>query len=230
MMLISLCTPSMNRKRALKKCLQSRIKAANNSPPVEIVILDYNSTDGLKRYIKNIKKSKPFVEGNFLTYQRYTGRNYYHLAHAWNLAAKASKGDYIVIFGTDAFLHEDFFSFIREAIEKHQYEWMSVGRQNGTIVCKRQVFMDIGGYDENFEYYGSEDKDIIRRLKHGGFKRGVIPGNLRKITYTYNKDKIKNYRGNLTKKEMMVLNADIRHENEKKNILIANQGKEWGQM
>jgi len=234
-MLISLCTPVMDRTGDLRKCLPSRIIAANNSPPVELVILNYNSHDDLDDYIKSVIKSKPFKrkglfgKKSFITYRKYTGRDYYHLAHAWNLALKSSKGDYILILGADTIIHEDFVSFVRKAIEKHHYPWMSIGRQNGIILCERQLFMDVGGYDEQFEYYGSEDKDLIRRLKRHKLNRGIIPGHLRKLIYTHNKKKIKNYRGNMTKREMMVMNAAIRQENEKNNVMIANQGKEWGE-
>ena len=234
-MLISLCTPVMNRAWDLKKCLPSRIKAVNNSPPAEIMILDYNSQDDLAEYVRSVIDAKPFKRKGlfkrkgFITYRKYTGRDYYHLAHAWNLALKSSKGDYIGNLSADVKLHEDFVKFIRTAIEEHGYDWMSIGRQNGIVLCKRQLFMDVGGYDEQFEYYGSEDKDLIRRLKRYKLNRGIIPGQLRNFTYTHHKQKIKNYRGNMTKREMMVMNAAIRQENEKNNVMIANQGKEWGE-
>ena len=49
---ISFCIPCMGRAHDLKKTMPHLIKAAIKSPPVEIVILDYNSKDDLEKYIK----------------------------------------------------------------------------------------------------------------------------------------------------------------------------------
>ena len=89
--------------------------------------------------------------------------------------------------------------------------------------------ISIGGYDERFECYGSEDKDISRRLRQSGCKDGLLPPDLRTRIRTPNNEKIKNYRGNMTKHEMMTKNAAIREENKRNKVLVVNEGIEWGQ-
>ena len=74
-MLISICAPCHNRTYDLKKVLPTWIEAANASPPVEMVVLDYNSPDDLQSYMEEMKKV-PLAEGNSLLCPKYTGRNY----------------------------------------------------------------------------------------------------------------------------------------------------------
>ena len=47
-MLISLCLPCHNRTHDLKRVMPYLLGAANFSPPVEIVVIDYNSQDDLR--------------------------------------------------------------------------------------------------------------------------------------------------------------------------------------
>ena len=106
----------MGRTHYFKKCLPSIIGAANESPPVEIVIINYNSKDDLEEYVKAVINAKPFKrkgiftrKQSFITYRKYTGRDYYHLAHAWNLAIKTAKGKYVNTSGCDVIYGKDFF-------------------------------------------------------------------------------------------------------------------------
>ena len=101
-MIISVCIPSKNRTPELSRTMRYLIPAANASPPVEIMVVDYNSTDSLPEYIEKVRSQKcifaeSLIPENSLSYAKYTGRNYYHLAHGFNLAAKASVGEYLVV-------------------------------------------------------------------------------------------------------------------------------------
>lgn len=228
-MIISFCIPCMNRTADLKKAMPHVIKAANASPPVEIMVLNYDSRDDLQEYIKLVMETKPMVEGNILSYTKYTGQGYYHIAHAWNLAVKASIGEYVVIMGADAMPVENFLVVIRDLLAKHNYTWMHGKKLRGITVCKKKEFIDAGGYDERFEFYGGEDKDLSSRLHRRKASFGKIPPDLLSVVKTPNSEKLKNYRSNMTKVEMMLHNKAIRNENSKNEVLVANKGKKWGQ-
>jgi hypothetical protein len=218
----------MNRTHDLKVVLPSVIDAANESPPVEIVILDYNSQDDLATYMGKVLTRPNLVDGNFITYRKYTGRDHFHMAHARNLAVLASRGDYIYISCADIKLKPSMVKIIRAELEKG-YTWLHHSdRFVGNICISRQEFIDAGGYDERFEFYGKEDKDLLQRLRRRGAPHAQIPDRLTLI-YTPWPEKLRNYRLPLSRKQMSKRSKAIYQENMEAGVLVANEGKEWGQ-
>ena len=228
--LISICIPCMNRLPDMKMSLPNNIGAANASPPVEIVILDYNSKDELSCYIDQVRKDAPIGDGNSLRYFRYTKPEYYHNAHARNLVSILAKGDYLVELGSDASLNEESIKTVRRFIKDYQCEFMYPFGIEGIMVVKRDEFIKAGGYDERMELYGAEDKDLSYRLIRRGLKHGELPANFVKINYTKRINKVKNYRlPEMSWKEMAAVNYVYLRENIANNAMVANEGKEWGQ-
>lgn len=228
MTLISLCIPCMGRAHDLKRMMPHLFAAVRASPPVEVAILDYNSQDDLYEYVCNVRGADHLGRGgSYLHYRRYTGRDYYHLAHGYNLAVRVSTGEYCVIMGADAILQPGYITAVRKLIADGCI-WMRAKDYKGILVIQRQEFVDAGGYDEQFEFYGSEDKDLEARLRRRGSKFGLMPQGLVRTLRTPNSEKLVNYRLPLTKREMMQRGAAIRDENNKQGVLVANEGKEWG--
>ena len=228
-MMISVCIPCMNRAHDLKQTLPSNIEAANVSPPVEIVILDYNSQDGLEEYINNTRETISLADGNLLTYAKYTGRSYYHMAHARNLSVLASSGDYVNISNADVFFAESYFKIIRELLLLEEPVWIKSRRYPGVLICRRQEFIDAGGFDERFEFYGPEDKDLISRLQRRGGKFVSFPLGIITDIRTPNSEKVKNYRLALSKGQMSQRMKPIHEENIRDCVMVANEGAEWGE-
>lgn len=193
------------------------ITAAKASPPVEIVILDYGSTDGLFEYVSGL---------DCVTYHRYDSP-YFHKAHAFNLAILASKGEYFVLLGADAYPHRDYIKTIRELIAQGCI-WMRANELCGIVACQREEFINAGGYDERFEFYGPEDRDLDLRLKRRGAKFGLVPSGLMSVIPTSNEDKVKNFRLKLSQRAMSRLMRPIYEENDRNYVLVANQGRSWG--
>lgn len=220
-MIISLCIPCMNRTYDLYKTMPHIIAAANNSPPVEIVVLDYNSQDDLAEYIKTVPAT--------ISYFKYTGRDYFHMAHARNLTTLASSGEWIITFATDIIPDKNYFKVVRNTMQQDDYLWLRHSdRFVGVLACRKDEFISAGGYDERFEFYSKEDKDIIARLLRRGGKFTILPDLLTLIP-TPNDEKIKNYRLKLSKLEMGKRAKRIYENNIANNILVANTGKRWGQ-
>lgn len=218
-MLISFCIPAHNRLADLKISLPYVIAATQISPPAEVVILDYGSTDGLREYARGLAG---------VTYRRYEAK-YFHKAHAFNLAILASRGEYFVLLGTDACPHPDYLKIVRERIAAGCV-WMVVDNLRGIITCEREEFIAAGGYDERFEFYGPEDKDLEARLIRRGKKHCVLPMRLMRVFLTPEEDKVKNYRLKLTKARMIHLMRRVYRENMARGVLVANEGREWGKV
>ena len=131
--------------------------------------------------------------------------------------------------GTDAVLAPAYIAAARELIADGAV-WMRAKDYKGILVIQRQEFIDAGGYDERFEFYGGEDKDLEARLRRRGAKFGLMPQGLVRTLHTPNSEKTRNYRLPLTKGEMMQRGAEIRAENNERGVLVANEGQEWGQL
>lgn len=227
-MLISLCTPCMNRKDDLMATMPSKIAAAKASPPVEIAVVDYNSGNGLRDFINDIIDSTYLGGGGFFTYRKYTGRDTYHAAHANNLAMMLGGGEYVVLIPADVFIEPGFILSLRENIDQGCV-WSNTSRKHrSAIAILRNEFIAMGGYDEHFEMYGPDDIDIIERLERRGCKRGEIPDEFVSSIYTPPDRKVENYRIKASHKELGAMNMPHLSENRKNGVLVANSGIEWG--
>ena len=218
----------MNRTYDLKKVMPCVIEAASYSPPVEIAILDYNSQDDLVEYIDYVIRELK-MDGCYISYKKYDGRDHYHMAHARNLSVLASRGEYAVISSADIIVADNYFAIIREAVLNDNI-WMHHKRRFvGVITVERDEFIDAGGFDERFEFYGKEDKDLLLRLKRRGKKHKQLPTKLLSLIPTPKEDKFKNYRLGVTRQQMGKIAKRIYEENIENEVLVANAGKEWGQ-
>lgn len=223
-MLISLCTPNMGRTHDLRQVMPGRLEAAWASPPVEIVVVNYNSRDDLETYIQGLK----MPPGVSLNYRKYTGRDYYHMAHAFNLAALAAEGEYLWIMGTDAILRPEAISLVRRLIEERQDDLMYARKFTGMIVVRKKVFVEAGGYDERFELYGQEGVELEERLRRRGAQVGYFSNQILNIIPTLRWEKVKNYRVKDHMTNMSRMMRPILEQCREDKVTIANEGKEWG--
>lgn len=238
--LISYCLPVMNRLPNLKGTLPFTIAAANMSPPVEIVIADYGSTDGLKDYIDSIPK-EDLAPGNFITYFRYDGNPKFHLSHARNIANLQSHGDYLAQAGVEMKVTDTWFKNVREVIGDGTAKFLTRMRNKRGVyhptycpqiaIIERSEFIKAGGFDEQFYLYCYEDRDLAARL----IRRGVKPTFVRLYFSEYETDitatdekKYKNYGAKLPYRIAAKKMRHILGENMKNNVLVANEGQEWG--
>jgi hypothetical protein len=107
--------------------------------------------------------------------------------------------------------------------------YLTIKNNEGVVVLPKEEFISAGGYDERFEFYSPEDKDLYHRLIRRGLKPLVLRWKYLSAIYTPDTEKTKNYRLPLSKREMAKRMAPIYHENMEKYTLVANEGKEWGQ-
>jgi len=228
-MLISTCTPVMNRTDDLRKSMPYRIEAALKSLPVEFVILNYNSQDGLREYVIGEVLEMIRDTGIRLNYVEFSRRKYYHQAHAYNLSVKSSHGEYVIVLQADTHPVGDYFGVLRQAIQDG-YEWMEPEFVNRSVVCcKREVFYEVGGFDERFECYGPEDRDLSARLGRTGRKKMTLPNDLLVSIPTPNKMKVANYRIKGNKTQLSRKMYPFYQDNNDRSVVRANEEKGWGE-
>jgi len=244
-MIISLCIVVMNRTNDLRVTLPETIKAAKKSPPVEIVVLNYDSKDDLDEYIKTVDYP--------ITYAKSPNHKFFSISHSRNCAVKASHGDYIVVQDADILLKEHTVQEWRKYIEDYKPVWMcEEGRfidhihYGGRLpVVKREEFIKTGGYDERFNLCGPEDKDFCMRMYRRGGKYLAYSRHLIDEIHTRQERKIQNldkekyekmipknepHKVQMTKYLMQLAMREIYLENNEKGMLVANKGKQWGQL
>jgi len=222
-MKISYCVPCKNRTDDLKQSLVTVIAAAEKSPPIEIVILDYSSDDGLEEYAQVLPQLN---NGNTIIYIRCEGYKYYHMAHARNLSLLAGDGEYLVAANADNLISDKFFNIIRDLIAKESI-WMTANMQNSLLVIQKKEFIDAGGFDERFEFYGPEDKEIIERLHRRSIKHKRYSRSLISAIYTPDEKKTRGYRKKKSKQRMHNLGMVFLEDSRAKGTLVANPDG-WG--
>jgi len=224
--LISLCTPIKNRLDDLRFTMALRIASANESPPVEILILDCGSTDGLREYMDELINIAMLKPGSFITYKRIE-RQYWHTSKAHNMGVMLGKGEYVVDLMADAFIYQGYISSIRSHILDGCI-WGRAAHFCGNKWIKKSEFIDAGGYDERMEVYGPDDRDLDYRLTLRGGKFGLIPNGLIDEIYTSDDKKVINYRIKGTKHDLSKTMRKYYEENKANNYLTVNTGKDWG--
>lgn len=214
-MLISLCIPIRNRLSEFKRTMPQLMEARLHSQPCQICVLDYGSTDGLGEYLQGVQFKVARVE-----------RDHYHMAKARNLSVLMADGEYIVILSADIYITNDFLPYVRSQIEQgKRYQYDQVYR--GVIVLPKHDFMAVGGYDERFEFYGPEDKDMHRRLVRYGLAPHMIPAGMVGVIPTPDAQKINGYRLQLSKEQMHRLGKRVLQENDAGQVVQANP-EGWG--
>ena len=148
---------------------------------------------------------------------------YFHMAHARNVGIRAAKGEIVVAFLADQILYSGFFQYIREVMQLGAFlKWEE------TFAFHRDDILEAGGFDERFEFYGPEGKELTDRLQRNGLELIDIPNNLVSQLRTSNEEKLKNYRLPLSKMDMHLQGMAIWKENQERGVLTANEGRGWG--
>jgi hypothetical protein len=224
----------MNRTHRLRESLPVIVASANYSPPVEIVVLDYSSSDALQEYLREYISKGELQPPNFWTLKTITGEKFYWTSRARNVSILASSGEYFVQLNTEALPEINAIAHIRDLIEKHHPVWMCDKYMGTYVVCRKDEFVSAGGYDERFDVYGPEDRDICARLHRRGGSFLTFPPHLIREIYTPNDEKTANmdksrFDGKIwIKRQMSRAMREIYEENSMYDVLVANEGREWG--
>lgn len=229
--LISYTVPVHKRLADLERALPRIIAAANASPPVQIVIVDYGDQPDLHPYVgayyHDLQGTSRF------TVVPYRKRAHYHMAHARNISVRMSMGEYITIGAADILPRENFFRTIRERFVETGADLLRSQTTGyiGVITAKRQMIVDAGGFDERFEFYGREDKDLLLRLlRRGAVEATYDLDTMLDLIRTPWEQKLANYRIPLTRSDAHAYACAIYDENIRNQVLVANDGIEWGSL
>lgn len=201
---IALCVTCGDRLVHLKRTLPQNLKDNRGYPNLKIVVLDYSSTDGLSDWILNDFQDE-FASGR-LVYYRYPGAPYFRMAHAKNMAHRLAireGAEILVNMDADNFTGGGFANYVAEKFSAAEEEGEPIflrPRENdtgppggdvanrmpqgaaGRIAVSASAFLQAGGYDEWYVFWGPDDKDFNARLLALGYIRhGINKCHLRAI-------------------------------------------------
>jgi sulfotransferase family protein/glycosyl transferase family 7 (putative galactosyltransferase) len=194
---IVFATTCKGRAEHVKQTLPQNL-ADNPSPNSKFVLLDYSSQDGLAEWVRDTQM--PAIEAGKLIYYFFPAPGAFRIAHAKNMAARCGMiegADILVTLDADNFTGPQFDQFILDNLpagEKGVFlcpdfaaikamPWgegegplrRPVRGFHGRLAIRTQEFLKLGGYDEGYAIWGSEDVDLLGRLNRMHYEPRHIP-------------------------------------------------------
>ncbi len=165
-----------NREEFLKQTLPVNLAKIASHKNMKLLVLNYNSNGDIDDYMKQYEDNEQVQYFRFID----RTRQFFHISHAKNIAARLCKSDYIINLDADNFLTAEYIDFVLKAIEGG-YDLIcndiiprSFGL-GGRIGCRRWIFDHVRGYDEAMIGWGIEDTDFKDRCKVLGFQAMYVP-------------------------------------------------------
>lgn len=172
---ISFCGACMGRRHHLEHTLPNNlVVTASFGDDVELVLVDYNSNDGLREWV--LSSCAEALESGRLRYFRTDEPTSYSHAHAKNVSHRLARNDLVFNLDADNFVGDGTCQRIDELFAENPRRIVR-GGLGGRVCLRRSDFVDeLGGYDERFTSWGLEDDDLVRRAMRLGLERASIEG------------------------------------------------------
>jgi glycosyltransferase involved in cell wall biosynthesis len=138
--------------------LQQTLPLAVTQVQSQCVVVDYSCP----------QKCGDWVEQHYpgVKVVRVPGQTRFNISRARNLGAQVADAPWFCFFDADTLLDEHFADLVRPRLEPRCFftaqPW--VKGLMGTFLCSRDDFLRAGGYDEVFQGWGTEDRDLYLRL------------------------------------------------------------------
>jgi len=225
---ISLCTTCMNRAENLKATLPKNIEDNKSYPNLEFVILDYNSTDDLRQWMR--QNMMDHIERGRVVYCHTREPKYYQMGHSRNVAFKLASGDIINSVDADNYINEGFADVLNKMADVCPSKGVFCkGKRSmhGRIGFYRDEFLALGGYDEDLIGYGFDDHNLVYRAMASGYKMMWWGGKYCDRIKTDRKDVTTNIESKSWKATEKI-NKEITFNKLEAEEFVANQDRHWG--
>lgn len=232
---ISVVTTCMNRLQDLQKTLPKNLEDSKDYP-VEFVLLDYDSKDGLENWVK--KDLIKFIIEKKLVYYKALNQNFFKPNHSRNLSFRLATSEIITNLDSDNYLHSNFLETINTCCD---YNVITVAESfmspysnrlnlRGRFAFMKKDIYKLGGFDEDLDKgYSHDDTSFICRAILNGFKIARFKDNFledrietiieNRCKFMENKDYIDSQNKNIQIITDKLFRCDI----------IANKNRGWGE-
>lgn len=163
---ISLITTCKGRLSSLKQSLPRMVA----QPRAEVIVVDYDCPERSGGWVAEEYPAARVVQiGNAPVF---------NMAHARNLGAQAARAEWLCFVDADSLLDDRFVEQALPRLHHGGFYSMADARFDaaGTIICAREDFIGLEGYDEVLQGWGAEDDDFRLRLRVRGCAHETLPG------------------------------------------------------
>jgi len=171
--LVSFCITCKDRVSHLQETLPRNLAWHADDPDVEFVILNYNSSDHLHDWVRDMFGQ--LRRDGRVVYFLNSGPSAFHASHAKNQAFRLARGSILCNLDADNFTGANFAGYLRRelqtldflsggVIEDDRIVATNVRGVEGRNVVPRESFWALGGFDEDFDSWGYEDSNLSERM------------------------------------------------------------------
>lgn len=141
-------------------------------PGIACVVVDYDCPDGTAAWVSANHPNVKVV--------RVTDTPGFSAARARNLGGAAATTEWLGFFDADILPAPQFFAEVLPQLKAGMhFRAQPLTRQTwGSVICRREDFELVGGYDEIYEGWGVEDDDLYEALKLNGVVAAGFAGAL----------------------------------------------------
>lgn len=177
---ISLVTRCMNRLRDLKITLPKNIEDNLDYGPLQHVIVDYNSEDGLCNWVKATMMRH--IESGRLVFYRTNEPKFFQPNHAQNVTFRAAEGELVANVDSDNFTHKGYATRLNQCAAVADRRVLIVPDNfllpdtkrlllKGRFCLYREDIDYLAGFDEDLdEGFGNDDINFVLRAMLAGFR------------------------------------------------------------
>lgn len=139
-------------------------------PGVSIVVVDYDCPQQSGHWVR-----ENFPEARVVRIERAPG---FSPSIARNAGGHAAATPWLAFFDADILVSDGFFdNVVRSLASGHYYRPAPLTWQTwGSVICEREAFRKIGGYDTVYEGWGGEDDDLYALLDFAGVRAASFDG------------------------------------------------------
>lgn len=233
-MKVSFCTTCMDRLCHLKQVYLKSLENTLNCD-VEFILLNYNSKDDLDEWV--VDNLSNYIEKRIVKYYKTTEPIYFVASHAKNIACKLATGDLICNLDADNLILDGFYDFVVNEFKNNSKiiltsDSLDINGHHGCcgkIVCKKEDFYSVNGYDENIYLgWGMDDTNFQARCRlHNDLELKSIDKKWSHCIKHSNIMRTKNFQlkdYNLT----MSMSVEITRSACQDKKYIANESMHWG--
>ncbi|SFW13406.1 glycosyltransferase family 2 protein [Chitinophaga sancti] len=171
----------MNRLFTLKETLPGNIAACKQYPNAEVVLLDYNSDDGLSQWVYD--HFREYIAQELLVFYQLIDPQprFFSHAHSRNMAFCLATGDILCNVNADYHIAAEDLCYMNDKMQPSDPLALIAHLDNserdnlGRLCLRKEDFELIGGFDERFKSYGYEDIDLNMRLKMADVRIEYMP-------------------------------------------------------
>lgn len=152
--------------------LKASLPALMALPDCEVVVVDYGCPEGAGGWVEENHPAARVVRAG--------EQPVFNLSKARNLGAAGAMGEWLLFLDADVMLGEAFAGTVWPMLAAGGYLRGANPDSglNGSAIVPAAAFRAIGGYDEVFEGWGSEDVELYGRLALAGVKARAFPDGL----------------------------------------------------